>query len=209
VEEVEKPPHHIVREEIQVRRALLEDAPHIAKLIDASIRKLAAGYYDPAQIESSLKHLFGVDSTMIMDQTYFVAEVRKAVPAPKKPPQGLPQNTPPLIVAAGGWSFRRTPFGGDQEQTVRDADTRDPRIDPAVIRAMYVHPDWARKKLGHLIITACEHAARAAGFSSYELVATLSGVSFYEKQGYSKKETIEHRLPDGTLLDFIRMAKMP
>jgi len=204
VEEVEKPPNHIVTGEIQVRRALLEDAPHIATLIDASIRKLAAGYYDPAQIESSLKHLFGVDSTMITDQTYFVAEVRKAEPTPR-----LPQNTPSLIVAAGGWSFRRTPFGGDQEKTVRDADTRDPSNDPAVIRAMYVHPDWARKKLGHLIITACEHAARAAGFSSYELVATLSGVSFYEKQGYSKIESIEHRLPDGTLLDFIRMAKMP
>lgn len=185
-------------EEIHVRRALEEDAPHLTELIDLSIRKLASGYYDPEQIESSLKHLFGVDSTMIADRTYFVAELKSDT-----------HSTPNRIIAAGGWSRRRTPFGGDQEQAVRNAELRDPSTDPAVIRAMYVHPEWARQKLGHLIITTCEHAARAADFKWFELVATLSGVSFYEKQGYVASESIAHFLPDGTRLDFVRMVKKP
>jgi len=174
---------------VLIRRALPEDAPGIRSLIDASIRKLGGKFYTPEQVESSLSHVFGVDSTMISDGTYFVVEVEKE------------------IIGAGGWSFRLTPFGGDQEHAVRDASVRAPGKDPAVIRAMYVHPDWARRKIGHLIITTCEHAARAAGFQSYELVATLSGLTFYKNQGYHQVEEIAHRLPDGVLIDFVRMAK--
>jgi GNAT superfamily N-acetyltransferase len=174
---------------VHIRRALPEDAPDLRLLIDASIRKLGGKFYTPEQVESSLAHVFGVDSTMIADGTYFVVVAGSD------------------IIGAGGWSFRLTPFGGDQEHTVRDASVRVPGKDPAVIRAMYVHPDWARRKIGHLIITTCEHAARAAGFQAYELVATLSGVTFYKNQGYHQVEEIAHRLPDGVLIDFVRMAK--
>ena len=190
-----KSPNDFVLKEFHVRRALIGDAPHISKLIDVSIRKLAAKYYDSDQIESSLKYLFGVDSTMIADRTYFIVEV------------GAASKTERLIVAAGGWSHRKTPFGGDQETAVRDAGIRDPNVDPAVIRAMYVHPDWARRKLGHLIITTCEHAARKAGYSSFELFATLSGVEFYLNQGYVHRQNLDAQLPDGTKLPICRMTK--
>ena len=178
-----------VNDELIVRRALLEDAPDIRLLINASIRQLASPYYNPAQIESSLQYLFGVDSTMIADGTYFIVKAGSAV------------------IGAGGWSYRITPFGGDQEKTVRNAKSRVPGIDAAVIRAMYVHPDWKRRGLGNLIITTCEHAARTQGFTTFELVATLSGVAFYINQGYQEADRIKHRLPDETLLDFVHMTK--
>ncbi len=175
--------------EIHIRRALVEDAPDIHNLIDASIRGLGGRYYDSQQVESSLKHLFGVDSTMIADGTYVVATVKGKV------------------VGSGGWSNRRTPFGGDQATSVRNAALRDPAKDPAIIRAMYVHPAWARMKIGQMIITTCEYAARNAGFTEMELVATLSGVDFYRKQGYSWQEKVDIELPDGTVIPCYRMTK--
>jgi GNAT superfamily N-acetyltransferase len=176
-------------EGIQIRRALAEDAPDIRSLIDASIRGIGGRYYDAQEIESSLTHLFGVDSTMIADGTYFVATVG------------------PLVVGAGGWSNRMTPFGGDQATDVRNTGLRDPQKDSAVIRAMYVHPEWARMKIGQMIITTCEYAARKAGFTSHELVATLSGIEFYTKQGYTRQEKVDILLSDGIIIEACRMTK--
>lgn len=176
-------------DDVLFRRALEEDAPDIQRLIEASIRVLGGKYYNPKEVESSLIHLFGVDSTMIRDGTYFVAVVDQKV------------------VGSGGWSYRLTPFGGDQATDVRNAAFRDPLKDPAIIRAMYVHPEWARRNIGQRIIRACEQAARVAGFAKMELVATLSGVDFYLKQGYAQQERVDIPLPDGAVIGAYRMTK--
>jgi len=176
-------------EPVEFRRALAEDAPELRLLVEASIRGIGSRYYSPRQVESSLVHLFGVDSTMIADSTYSVA------------------TTSNQIIGAGGWSFRKTPFGGDQATDIRNAEIRVPGVDPAIIRAMYVHPDWARMKIGQMILTMCEFAARRAGFERLELVATLSGLQFYEKQGYKRQEKVDIPLPDGVVIEAYKMAK--
>lgn len=174
---------------VSIRAAVLADVPALEALVDASIRMLGARYYSASEIESSMRYVFGVDTTMVSDGTYVVLEDANG------------------ILGAGGWSFRRTPFGGDQATPVRDADHRQPGVDPAVIRAMFVHPSAARQGVGSLILDACEARAQEAGFTRLELVATLSGVDFYERMGYRPVETLHYRMGDGSLIDFVRMEK--
>jgi len=175
--------------EVSVRQAVREDGPAIESLIDASIRILGGRFYDESLIESSLKYVFGVDTTMIDDGFYLVIESEGRV------------------IGAGGWSHRKTPFGGNQATPVRDAELRQPGRDPAVIRAIYVHPDWAGKGVGRLIIETCEEVATSAGFTDLELVATLSGVAFYERMGYTQRDVIHYKMGDGLLIDFVQMEK--
>jgi len=179
----------MISSDITLRPAVLSDVPALEVLIDASIRVLGGRYYDAEKVESSLKYVFGADTMMIEDGTYVVVESEG------------------LMIGAGGWSHRWTPFGGDQATPVRDAEYRKPGTDPAVIRAMYVHPDWARRGIGRLIIRACESAAHEAGFEDLELVATLSGVEFYERMGYTQIETIHYHMGNDTFIDFVRMEK--
>lgn len=174
---------------VTLRAAVLADVPALEELVDASIRGLGARYYTAAEIESSMRYVFGMDSTMIEDGTYVVLEDGNS------------------ILGAGGWSFRRTPFGGDQATPVRDADLRKPGVDAAVIRAMFVHPSCARMGVGSLILQACEGRALDAGFTRLELVATLSGVEFYEGMGYHGTETLHYRMADDSTIDFVRMEK--
>ncbi|HMV27810.1 MAG TPA: GNAT family N-acetyltransferase, partial [Anaerolineales bacterium] len=58
------------------------------------------------------------------------------------------------------------------------------------IRAMYTHPNHVRKGIGKLIITLCEEAAKAEGFTKMELVATLSGEPLYRTCGFEAYENI-------------------
>lgn len=174
---------------MHLRPARRSDIPALKALIVASIREIGARRYSSDQIESSLQHLFGVDTQMIDDGTYFVVEAENS------------------LVGAGGWSARQTAFGGDQATDVRDARWRDPDHDPAVIRAFYVHPDWTRRGVGQNLLEASEEAARAAGFDRFELVATLTGLPFYTASGYQKVEPVPITLPDGVVIEAVRMKK--
>ncbi|HEX5872337.1 MAG TPA: GNAT family N-acetyltransferase, partial [Longimicrobium sp.] len=141
---------------VRVRMATEDDLAAIRALIPDSVRRLSTGYYTPVQIESSIRYVFGPDTQLIADGTYLVAE------------------SGGKVVGCGGWSARRTLYGGDQ---AKDAD--DPRLDPATeparIRAFFVHPDHARRGIASAIYEACVNAARAAGFRALELMATLPG----------------------------------
>ena len=174
---------------VQIRPANLRDIPALAGLIRESVSGLSAEYYTSRQIKSALAHVFGVDTQLIVDGTYFVAEIDGE------------------LAGSGGWSKRKTLFGGDQSK----ADRIDPLLDPATeaarIRAFYVHPRWSRKGVGSRILTACEDAARLAGFSRIELVATLPGEPLYTAKGYEKAEAMEIRTPDGESLPAFRMTK--
>ena len=146
--------------------------------------------------------MYGIDSQLIADGTYFCVE--------NAPPGDASHASAPsasaLLVACGGWSRRKTLYGGDQFSG-REDSLLDPRTDAAKIRAFFVHPDWARRGIGALILTACEEAARAAGFTRMEMGATLSGVAFYRAHGYEAAEPQEVPLAGGGTLPILRMTK--
>jgi GNAT superfamily N-acetyltransferase len=179
---------------LHVRKAAAADVPRLREVIEASVRGLQAQDYSPVQIEGALQSVYGVDSQLIADGTYFVAEVVES---------GAIR---PAIVACGGWSKRKTLYGGDQ-YAQREDSLLDPARDAAKIRAFFVHPDWARRGIGTLILEACENAAREAGFMRLEMGATLSGVAFYRAKGYAELENLEVRLSNGEMLPIVRMAK--
>lgn len=172
-----------------IRPATHADIPALQQLIPASVRALSVSYYSPQQIESALTYIFGIDSQLIADATYFVVEYENR------------------IVGCGGWSKRQTLFGGDQSKAEQSDPLLNPATDAARIRAFFVHPQQARKGIGKLIIEACEAAARQAGFSRLELAATLSGEPFYLRLGYTSTEHFEIQLPDGEPFPLARMEK--
>jgi GNAT superfamily N-acetyltransferase len=173
---------------VQIRKAVPADIPRLREVIVASVRGLQANDYSPSQLEGALKSVYGVDSQLIADGTYFAVEM-----------QGQ-------IVACGGWSKRKTLYGGDQ-YAGREDSLLDPARDAAKIRAFFVHPDCARRGIGSLILEACETAAIAAGFRRLEMGATLSGVAFYRAKGYVAVEDQKVPLGNGDVLPIVRMSK--
>jgi GNAT superfamily N-acetyltransferase len=189
--------------DIQIRKATPADIPRLREVIEASVRGLQAADYTAAQIEGALKSVYGVDSQLIADGTYLVAEIFESN---RKPGTVKPMIVKPTIVACGGWSQRKTLYGGDQF-AAREDSLLDPARDAAKIRAFFVHPDWARRGIGSLILEACEKAAREAGFTRLEMGATLSGVAFYKAKGYAALENQQAALGNGEVLPIVRMAK--
>lgn len=182
---------------LHIRLATIADVPALQELIRASVSVLSQQYYTSKQISSALAHVFGVDTQLILDGTYFIAEVQSQV------------------AGSGGWSKRKTLFGGDQAKADRvdplvetslDA-LLDPATDAARIRAFYVHPRWSRKGIASLILKSCEQAAREAGFKRVELAATLPGEPFYLARGYEKGEEIWIETPNGQSFSTFRMTK--
>jgi len=173
---------------LTTRPASFADIPVLNEMIAASVRGLSIAYYTPAQIESSIKYVFGVDTQLVTDGTYYVAELDGK------------------IVGCGGWSKRNTLYGGDQHKDVEDP-LLDPATDAARIRAFFVHPDHARQGIGTHIINVCEEAAKSNGFSTFQLGATLPGVPLYSAMGYHAVERIDQPLPDGEILGIVKMKK--
>ena len=157
-------------------------------LIEASVRGVQAVDYSPTQIESALATVYGVDSQLISDGTYFVVEAGSK------------------IVACGGWSKRKTLYGGDR-WTGREDSLLNPHTDAAKIRAFFVHPDWVRRGIGTMLLDACEQAAAQAGFRRFEMGATLSGVPLYRARGYAALENLAVPLANGESLPIVRMEK--
>ena len=171
-----------------IRKARLDDRDGIQQLIAASARGLSQADYSKEQIESAITSVFGVDTALIEDGTYFVAEHDGE------------------LIGCGGWSKRRTLFGGDQFAT-RDSSQLDPETEPAKIRAFFVHPQWARQGIARAILSRCEDEARAAEFRSVELMATLPGVKFYLACGYRQSEQVDHEMTSGITLPLVPMRK--
>ena len=181
----------------RIRPAFLADLPVLRALIDASVRRLQAQDYSAAQMEGALATVFGVDTQLISDGTYLVVEHCPA----ESPAQ-------PFIIACGGWSKRKTLYGADQ-WTDRHDDLLDSRRDAAKIRAFFIHPDWARRGVGTLLLDACENAAKSAGFSRFEMGATLTGAKLFRARGYLPVRNLEVPLVNGESLPIIQMEKTP
>jgi GNAT superfamily N-acetyltransferase len=194
--------------DIRIRKALAEDVPVLQGLIEASVRELQAEDYTPGQMEGALESVFGVDSQLIADGSYLVAEARivdsasEAMSTPEEENLGSQW----AIAGCGGWSKRKTLYGGDR-WTAREDTLLDPKCDAAKIRAFFIHPAWARRGVGSKILEACEAAAREAGFRRYEMGATLTGAKLFGAKGYVALEKIEVPLKNGLSLSVIHMTK--
>lgn len=171
---------------MQLRTAERSDIPALGELIELSGRALSVGFYSPEQADAITRHVFGVDTRLIDDRTYFAIDHDRR------------------IVACGGWSKRRTLFGGDQTKTGPDP-LLDPATEPARVRAFFVHPSMARRGLGRRLMAACIDASRQAGFDSLELVATLPGEPLYLASGFVVLEHFDLDLPDGIRVPVSRM----
>ena len=175
--------------EYPIRKATLADREAIARLIGESARGLSLGDYTTRQIEAALGGVFGVDTDLIEDGTYFVVEAQGGA-----------------LVGCGGWSKRGTLFGGDR-YAARDARVLDPQTEPARIRAFFVHPAHARRGIGRAILEACEREAASRGFRALELMATLPGVRLYEACGYAATGRAEYEIGGGLTIEFVPMRK--
>jgi GNAT superfamily N-acetyltransferase len=185
----------LAESEFRIRVARPEDAAELRGLIEASVRGLQAGDYSARQMEGALGHALGLDTQLIEDGTYFVAEATAMRPGA------------PRLAGCGGWSRRRTLFGSDHGPG-REAGLLDPATEAAKIRAIFVHPAWARRGLGSLLLRHAEEAARAEGFGELEMGSTLTGLTLYTREGYRETGRVEVPLPNGEVLLIVRMRKM-
>lgn len=170
------------------RLAQPADLPTLAALMDRAIGELQRPFLDADQIAASRRSM-GLDSRLVADGTYLVVEADG------------------IIVGCGGWSRRATLYGGDHAAALRDERLLDPLREPARIRAMYTDPSRARQGIGRLVLGLCEGAARAAGFSKVELMATLAGEPLYRACGYTVIARVERLSPDGVAVPGATMEK--
>ena len=172
-----------------LRKAVLADVEEIAALIAASVRGLGSSDYSERQVELSIRSVFGVDTELIADSTYFVAQADGSV------------------VGCGGWSKRKTLYGASNYEHSRDPEELDPKTDAAKIRAFFIHPDWARKGIGTAILDACENEAREHGFKTAEMMATLPGIKLYAVRGYEGDERVGVPVGENIEIDCVIMRK--
>jgi len=171
-----------------IRKATMDERDTLRELIAASARHLSREHYDDRQIETAIATVFGVDTDLIEDGTYLVAE------------------SDGQMVGCGGWSKRKTLYGGDQ-YTSRDGGYLDPESEPAKIRAFFIHPDHARKGIARAILSQCETEARAQGFRALELMATLPGIEFYKSVGFKETGNFDLQLTEQVKLELVPMRK--
>lgn len=174
-----------------LRAATMEDVAGLNALIATSARELSAGFYTPLQTEALITHVFGVDTQLIADGTYYIVEEAAGIDGP---------------TAAGGWSARRTLYGGDQAKSGEDLRL-DPATDAARIRAFFVHPRMARRGLGRQLYAECERAARAARFQRFELMASLPGVPLYAAIGFTVVDRVAAILPGEVTVQLVKMER--
>ncbi|HEY3813989.1 MAG TPA: GNAT family N-acetyltransferase [Caulobacteraceae bacterium] len=174
---------------LTVRAARMDEREALDALIAVSARELGGAHYSGAQLDRAIGTVFGVDSELIEDRTYLAAEIDG------------------VLAGCGGWSARKTLFGADAGAG-RDSARLDPATDAARIRAFFVHPAWSRRGVGRALYDRCEVEARAAGFGSLELMATLGGLLLYETLGFEAGPAIEHDLGEGLSMRFVPMRKI-
>ena len=175
--------------ELSSRIAQPEDLPALRELMRRAIEELQHGFLTPEQIAAS-HQVMGLDTQLIKDQTYILVEAGG------------------VIAGCGGWSWRATLYGGDDSVVAREPVPLDPQRDAAKIRAMYTNPDFVRRGIGKLVLGLCEAAARQAGFSRVELMATMAGVPLYRASGYNPVEAIESKPINGVRVPLLRMEKV-
>lgn len=173
---------------VTIRRAAMADSSDISQLIAESARELGRSDYSDVVIEAALKGVWGLDTQLLTDGTYFLAYLDNE------------------LAACGGWSFRKTLFGSDRLSS-RDDVRLCPGKDPARIRAFFVRPKFARQGLGARLLARCEQEAKNAGFLTLSLGATEPGRRLYRAFGFVEGEPIDVDLGGGLTIKIIPMSK--
>lgn len=175
--------------ELTIRLAMEAEVPALHELVLLSARSLLTAHYPAEQVEAALGPVFGVDRQLILDGTYFVAEIYGQ------------------LAGCGGWSKRRSQYGSDTARNEPDP-LLDPGTEAARIRAFFVHPEFTRRGIGRALLSACEAAIREAGFREIALTATHAGVPLYASAGYSVSERFDIPLREGLTIGATRMRKV-
>lgn len=167
-----------------MRVAVTADREDILALQRISLRVLGRTHYSERQIESYLRHTETLEHYLVADGTYYLALEGGRV------------------AGCGGWSLKSPAYAAVTGED-RDAAQADlPRL-----RAMYVHPEFARRGIGRMLVAGIEHAIMAAGFREARVDATLPGLPLYERCGYRAVGETSAELPDGLRLRFVCMRK--
>ncbi|USQ13321.1 GNAT family N-acetyltransferase [Legionella lytica] len=174
---------------IHIRAANFDDIQNLNELITLSARELSRDIYSKQEIEGAIQYIFGVDTELLHDKTYFVIEKNGE------------------IAGCGGWSRRKTLFGGNQFSAREEPAYLDPTMDAAKIRAFFIHPKFARQGLGSMLLQHCEQDAGLHGFTHFEMMATLAGVKLYAAFAYKAVSNERVVLPNSISLKFVRMEK--
>lgn len=173
---------------LEHRIARIEDLDRLRALMTRAIEALQHGFLTPEQVRASHK-VMGLDTQLVKDGTYFLVEEDGK------------------LAGCGGWSWRATLYGGDDSVVAREPAPLDPACDAAKVRAMYTDPAFVRRGIGRKVLGLCEEAARQAGFSRAEMMATMAGVPLYSACGYRPVEEIESAPIDGVRVPLVRMEK--
>ncbi len=180
---------------LRFRLANNADIGPLSQLIDAAVHGQSQDDYSPEQRASALEYVFGVDRQLVADGTCYIAEVALGSDV--------------QLVGCGAWSRRRCRlFGKDSCRWNGEPEKiLNPAIEPARLRAFYVHPDWSRRGIARELVRLCEAAAREHGFRTLELAATLMGGRMYARCGFIELERVDYELPDGVRLPVVHMLK--
>jgi GNAT superfamily N-acetyltransferase len=170
------------------RIAVEADLPALKALMGRSIGELQRGFLSEAEIAASFG-IMGLDTQLVADRTYFLVEAGGQ------------------LAGCGGWSRRATLYGGDHTTAVRDPALLDPAKDAARVRAMYTDPAFTRRGVGRLILSLCEAAASAEGFTRVQLMATLAGIPLYRACGYAEIERTSGGPVNGVAVPLVLMGK--
>jgi GNAT superfamily N-acetyltransferase len=174
---------------IKIRVANINEVESLNGLISISARELSQDLYSKQEIEGAIQYVFGVDTELVSDMTYFIIEKNGE------------------IAGCGGWSKRKTLFGGNQFSKREEDVYLDPSKDAAKIRAFFIHPKFARQGLGSMLLKHCEQEASKNGFTQFEMMATLPGVKLYSTLAYKAVSDEVVILPNNIPLRFVRMIK--
>jgi len=170
------------------RLATLQDVGRMRSLMRNAIEKMSEGIYTKDQTRAAAEYLCVPDCSLIEDGTSYVIEIEGT------------------MVAVGAWSTRQKLYSGSEDQEFL-TDRVIPGLDAAKLRAFFVEPAFAGQGFGRLLYHTCEDAAVQMGFTDLELLATLPGVQFYERLGFTAMGIVEIELLDGTLLPCKPMQK--
>lgn len=169
---------------VALRAAVAADRDAILALQRQSLRVLGRSHYSERQIESYLRHAETLEPYLVADGTYIVADAGDR------------------LAGCGGWSLRPPAYAAVTGVPDGGGSARLPRL-----RAMYVHPGFARRGIGSLLVAAIERAIVAAGYREAAVDATLPGVALYARCGYRATGEMHAELPDGQALRFVCMRK--
>ena len=207
-----------------LRPACLSDIPALNALIAQSGIALSRGFYSDAQARAMTRQVYGVDTQLIVDGTYYAIETgamdddAMADDAMADDAMADAAMADAAIVACGGWSKRGTLFGSDHAKAhghghghPHDPNRADPPLDCATdaarIRAFFVAPPYARRGLGSQLMRHCAAEAWAAGFRRLTLVSTLPGEPLYAAFGFTVDDRFELTLDDGLCVPLSNMSR--